>query len=662
MKKIKYNIVLLLFGIIFFSSCNEVLDTKPTAIYDEATVFGSRISAQAFVYDVYNNVIPNYVEGQITTWECRTPNMINKVQDNQSENGFNQELITNGDDLGFFGGYGTIRKINMIIQKAKEYENKGLTETDTKELMAEGKLLRALYYYRQARGVGRIVYIDKVLTFQDTVNNGLKTEFKLTANPDESYKLIIKDIEEAIPNMTESKTPGQLNKGAAYALLSEVCLTAAAYTGDEALRTTWLDKCIKAVDDLEGLGYSLVGADQFGNMFNENVGGTLNEVIFAHYKSRATGFTCQSTNMQTTIPNASNFQINDAYAKTLVGKSDSAALMKKFIEKYNFSVTTVFEAWGTRYPTQNLADAYLMIDNDGTAKVWHQTNIMTSATIDTIYTVSDGFIVGQNSWWGKDIILEKMQSGTITMGKKARTPGTNLSALMYSNRDKRFYATFVHDSSEWYKEKVYTRFRGNLDRYSAGGTDLGYYRSPSNYYLRKQCYNNPEGGRAFVSNLTDYHWVLFRFGRALLNKAEALLWKGQYTNAVATLNRTRTTHGDLPASTASGSRDAWEDYITERRAELAYENDYYWSCLRWGLHGGDANKDTPAKGKAEHLLEEPTFIQISNNTDAFFVGVISFQDVHKRQFEFNNRRYLLPIPKKELEKNPNLGLQNPGWE
>ena len=84
-----------------------------------------------------------------------------------------------------------------------------------------------------------------------------------------------------------------------------------------------------------------------------------------------------------------------------------------------------------------------------------------------------------------------------------------------------------------------------------------------------------------------------------MNKAEALLClaksdPSKLSEAVATFNQTRTVHGGLPESEASTLVEAWKDYKIERHVELPMEGDYYWSLLRWGKYGEEANDGQPS--------------------------------------------------------------------
>jgi hypothetical protein len=159
--------------------------------------------------------------------------------------------------------------------------------------------------------------------------------------------------------------------------------------------------------------------------------------------------------------------------------------------------------------------------------------------------------------------------------------------------------------------------------------------------------------------------VVTRLGRVLLNKAEAILWlagmgQGNFSEAVAICNQNRTTHGKLPEATAGSLEDAWKLYMKERRVEMVMENDYYWSLLRWGKHGGFANNGVAPSGKINELTVSPTYVEITNDRKSFYVGTVTHGGNDVRAFD-EARRYLLPIPQGQINRNPNLGPQNPGW-
>ena len=96
----------------------------------------------------------------------------------------------------------------------------------------------------------------------------------------------------------------------------------------------------------------------------------------------------------------------------------------------------------------------------------------------------------------------------------------------------------------------------------------------------------------------------------------------------------------------------WEWYKIERRVELFFENDRYWSLLRWGKEEGG--------GIISELNDkEYTFFEIAADGKGFeSVPVILKPGNQKKRF--STRRYLFPVPENERILNEKLD-QNPGW-
>jgi hypothetical protein len=130
--------------------------------------------------------------------------------------------------------------------------------------------------------------------------------------------------------------------------------------------------------------------------------------------------------------------------------------------------------------------------------------------------------------------------------------------------------------------------------------------------------------------------VYMRYADALLWKAEALNETGDYAGAVSIINQIRTrarttvdatgnfppagTLADRPASTDKATIKGW--LISERRAELGFENQRMLDLKRWGI----AKEVMIAHGK-------------------------NFQDKHM----------LYPIPQSEIDASAGTLTQNPGY-
>lgn len=266
-----------------------------------------------------------------------------------------------------------------------------------------------------------------------------------------------------------------------------------------------------------------------------------------------------------------------------------------------------FLSWPLSFPSVDLVNAYQVIDEDGTAKNWDETS------------------------YYKDFAKN----------------GGYVSNAIYKNRDKRFYATVVQDSAKFFNSTITTRDKGNAHWNSNIYGNWG--QTKTGYVYRKCMY---ETKRVYCEDPTCYHYVLLRLGRSYLNYAEVLLRQGNVSTAIEYINKTRVTHGGLPAlKTNLSLTDAWKEYKRERRLELTMEGDRYWSLLRWG------------KAEKQEIVKELTIpqqaISISADGRSFEFIPIQFY-VGENIRNFTSKRYLMPVPQKERDMNPSLD-QNPGW-
>jgi len=268
-----------------------------------------------------------------------------------------------------------------------------------------------------------------------------------------------------------------------------------------------------------------------------------------------------------------------------------------------------FLGWTQLWPSADLVNDYLVTDVDGVAKRWNETQ------------------------YYQDFV----------------TNGGYVSKAIYNaHRDKRFFASIVQDSSMLFTNMVTTRIGGNMHYLkSTKGTARS---TPSGYFTRKGIYN-VVGFKA--TTFTNYHQCVTRLGRAYLNYAEVMLRLNQPGVAVHYINETRAKHGGLPAlSETMAIEDVWNYYKIERRVELYFENDRYWSLLRWGKEAGS--------GVISELNDKVhKFFEISADGRSYTIkDLVLTPNNHKKRF--STKRYLFPVPQAERDLNENLD-QNPGW-
>ncbi len=562
------------------SSCEDVLDKGHLDKYTEDVVWSDPGLAQNFIYGSYVHILKEHILQPLeagNNYGAGSDDLTdNMIVDGMDPFLINKNTITVNKDCGW-NKFSLIRRANIIIERAGA--SSALSQSTKAEMVAQGKMLRAMIYFKLAKMFGAHVIVDKVLTPQD---NLLIPQSSIK----DVYDFVIKDLEEAADGLSVDVKLGHLNKGAALALLNEVALHAAAYVGED----SYYDISKAAAEELFEMGKYTLDSD-YHSMFNDyNYAGSCSEIIFALYRSKdVTQFKLTPT--QTLYPNGEISQIPD---------------------DANPKYTVDFLGWANRFPSQDLVDEYEVIDEDGVAKKWNETSYF------------------QNFRPGVDYV----------------------SSFMFKNRDKRFEASIVHDSTFLHTNLVMTRVKGSSNLVE---TNKGRYtnRSASGYMTRKGV-----NDKDFVNanGFTDYHHVLFRLGRVYLNYAEALLRTGETAKALEYINMTRTTHGGLPElSTGLSEAEAWKAYKSERRVDLYMEGDRYWSLLRWykadgadmipELNHGNQYFEISEDGKSYQIFEELPLAATDNNSNRVW----------------DSRKFLLPVPQNQINLAGGVIKQTENW-
>ena len=121
MKQNFQYITLLCILVATFFSCKDTLDTHPMSSFDEDAVWGSKATADAFVYATYESVLNGYFAGSgtCTIWESRSPNSIKCSLVGEGIDNIATELGI--DAYSDFGPnrFNALRMCNQIIEKAE---------------------------------------------------------------------------------------------------------------------------------------------------------------------------------------------------------------------------------------------------------------------------------------------------------------------------------------------------------------------------------------------------------------------------------------------------------------------------------------------------------------------------------------------------------------
>lgn len=181
----------------------------------------------------------------------------------------------------------------------------------------------------------------------------------------------------------------------------------------------------------------------------------------------------------------------------------------------------------------------------------------------------------------------------------------------------------------------------------------------SGYYMRK--YVEPSTVK-YVGH-DDNDLVMLRYAEVLLNYAEAKEMLGQLTQAdldkSINLLRDRVGMVHMKLSQLPAGSDIRTEIQRERRIELFFEGHRYFDIIRW---------------KQGHILGEDLLGVNKRWLDQSRLAVdldkdLTWQTKDGQQYllietgrTFNpDKHYLLPIPFKQMQLNPNLAPQNPGW-
>ncbi|NJO03802.1 MAG: RagB/SusD family nutrient uptake outer membrane protein [Bacteroidia bacterium] len=124
-------------------------------------------------------------------------------------------------------------------------------------------------------------------------------------------------------------------------------------------------------------------------------------------------------------------------------------------------------------------------------------------------------------------------------------------------------------------------------------------------------------------------WPVYRYSDVLLMYAEAMNEQGMATQDVLdqTINQTRA-RGGMPPLVGLGQGEIREALKQERYIEFFFEGKRFFDLVRWG-----------------------ELVQTVNNRDFGYTN----------NFPITEEYELLPLPQRELDANPNLGVNNSPW-
>ena len=293
---------------------------------------------------------------------------------------------------------------------------------------------------------------------------------------------------------------------------------------------------------------------------------------------------------------------------------NSGASQNEYIFTRNFSSTNFQQAppnnlgrrygayggwWASNGPTQNLVDDYDMINGEP-AFTW-------SGNSKTINAAS-GYDPNHPYW----------------------------------NRDPRFKATILHDSSVFHGDLLEMWISSTGAQFGFDSWKQSSDNPRSSYWLRKFM---PESQPISFSERYTIPWPFFRLAEIYLNYAEAKLELGDEAKCREYINKVRSRVGMPDIPNTVGGDGLRQRLYNERRIELAFENHRFFDIRRWKI--------------ATIIENRPIYgMDVFLNTNT---GVKTYTPVLLLQKNpYQDKMNLLPIETAEIRRNPELA-QTPGW-
>jgi hypothetical protein len=182
----------------------------------------------------------------------------------------------------------------------------------------------------------------------------------------------------------------------------------------------------------------------------------------------------------------------------------------------------------------------------------------------------------------------------------------------------------------------------------------------SGYYL----YKYVEPTKVAQVGQDDNDIIIFRYAEVLLNYAEAMERAGKLTQATldssVNLLRDRVGMVHLTLSNIPAGSNIRSEIQRERRVELFFEGHRYFDVIRW-KQGDLLGQDL--LGVNRRWLDE-------SKLTAGVLNTLKWKTVNGEQYliietgrTFNPaKHYLLSLPFTQMQRNPNLKPNNPGWD
>jgi hypothetical protein len=558
MKKIAiYLVAITLLGMWSCKKDNEFLDVQPTSIIPTDLAFSNAANVLSVLGDLYNRQVDF---STVKDWYT----MADFSESFPSENGRAFLVQRNSWGYGEWGtwDYAYIRQLNLFLERLELSTT--LAATDKARFKAEGRFLRANYYFEMTKRMGGVPLILKSLLYDFS---GKTDDLQYPrAKESEMYDFIISEAEAIkadlpIDNKTNATDAARATRGAALAMESRAAL----YAGSIAK--------YGATTPQVSLPGGEVGIP--AGMANDYYTKALNaakEIInggngnYALYNKKA--------------------DLADNFANIFIDKGNNPETI--FIEDFKLKSGKVhyFTGWNQpRYgaeeeeggrinPSLNLVEAFEKLDN-----TYAPIPIVDGSGNPIYYSQQTDPFAGRDARLAGTVMLPGTQF-------KGRTVDIWNGYLMGDGS--------IISGDDRGAQKVLPGTTGLRQVVGFDGpVDAKEFTAQSGFYLRK--YLDPAIGSGSRGTNSELPFIRYRYAEVLLNAAEASFELGNAAEAAGYMNQVRARAGLIIPLTAADI--TFDRIVHERRVELAFEGHIFYDYKRWRIAHKvwDGNKITPAE-------------------------------------------------------------------
>ncbi|QES87139.1 RagB/SusD family nutrient uptake outer membrane protein [Rhizosphaericola mali] len=615
MKKRLNYIVLMILMLFTFGSCKKYLNTVPTGLLVEDSIFTSLTNTNAYLAQVYANLPDEFYQrfapnSNAGPWMGASDEANNYSQLFIMSNQLNQsswDATVGGTYWSNF--YKPIRTATDFIAKIDGANSVEVSDFLKAHFKGEARALRAIYYFWMLRLYGPIPILSSEIDANATgdaiyfartpfdscvsyISNQLDTAY----NEIESVSNTSHPADQPI-SIGSTIEYGRITSGVCKAYKEQVLMLAASplFNGNSdyaSLRNTDGTQLIPQTYDANKWKTAAAAAKAFIDEFDP--------VTYSLYTSTGSD---SFTNAYNACKNVVTTEWNSEW---IWGRANSSfgTLAYDITPKLVGYNSSVQKGGGFLAVNQSMVDAYFMKNGR------------------TIDDPQSGY----------------QTSGT-SMFKSPYDVQTRSTFNQWVGREPRFYVGVTYNNSYWMDQGsssdeviVNYELHGNSGR-SQSTTDV----SSTGYNVRK--------------HLTVSHnsrsWCYIRLAEIYLDYVEALNESDPgNTDILKYLNLIRIRAG-IPAYgtgslSAPGSQTAMRTAIWhERQIELAFEDVRYFDIRRWKI-------------AAQTMGQDVYGMNVYADGDAFYTKTLA------ERRRFLSRDYLWPIPNSEILKDKLL-IQNPGW-